>query len=230
MQHAVRLSVSGCRDGHTHYTPNAGLLALRSAICRKLEQENGLHYSPAEVLVSNGAKQSVWQAVAAVCAPGDEVGPCTAVCCSAGAAELSACSQVIIPAPFWVSYPSMAQLVNAVPVVVPSGPEAGFLLSPEQLEEAITPQSRLLILCSPSNPSGAVYSLQALQVRHCQHLSGAAHRLQGSGQARRARSSSWQQQQQQQQRSRRSLRRAACSSCARPPSPAALCTACRLCR
>lgn len=93
-------------------------------------------------MVSNGAKQSIQQAVLAVCSPGDEV---------------------IIPAPYWVSYPEMARLAGATPVVLSCPAKDGFLLTPEQLEKSLTPKSRLLILCSPSNPTGAVYPPEILQ-------------------------------------------------------------------
>jgi len=97
--------------------------------------DNGLTYTPDEVVVSNGAKQSIWQALLATVSPGDEV---------------------IIPAPYWVSYPEMAHLAGAKPVVVDTTPEQGFLLQPEQLEAVLTPKSRLLILCTPSNPTGGL--------------------------------------------------------------------------
>ncbi|KIY92422.1 hypothetical protein MNEG_15541, partial [Monoraphidium neglectum] len=104
--------------------------------------ENGLEYQASEVVVSNGAKQSIWQAVLATVSPGDEV---------------------IIPAPYWVSYPEMVRLAGAVPVILDTTPEDGFLLTPEALAAALTPRSRLIILCTPSNPTGAVYPLQRLQ-------------------------------------------------------------------
>ncbi|KAL5555960.1 hypothetical protein UlMin_038196 [Ulmus minor] len=124
------------REGYTRYTPNAGTLELREAICRKLKEENGLSYTSDQILVSNGAKQSIVQAVLAVCSPGDEV---------------------LIPAPFWVSYPEMARLADATPVILPTRIEDNFLLDPKLLESKLTEKSRLLILCSPSNPTGSVY-------------------------------------------------------------------------
>eukprot|EP00887_Chlorella_sp_A99_P005624 scaffold1.g5624.t1 len=128
--------------GFTRYTPNTGTSALRAAICRKLAAENGLEYAPDEVVVSNGAKQAIWQALFAVCGAGDEV---------------------IIPAPYWVSYPEMAHMAGATPVILETTPEHGFLLRPEQLRAALTPASRLLILCTPSNPTGVVYPKEALE-------------------------------------------------------------------
>lgn len=106
--------------------------------CRLLisAEENGLEYRTDEIVVSNGAKQALWQAVMAVCSPGDEV---------------------IIPAPYWVSYTEMAVLARAQPVILTTTPEEGFILSAEKLRAALTPSSRLLILCTPSNPTGTVY-------------------------------------------------------------------------
>ncbi|XP_022980744.1 bifunctional aspartate aminotransferase and glutamate/aspartate-prephenate aminotransferase isoform X2 [Cucurbita maxima] len=138
----VEAGINAIRDGYTRYTPNAGTLEVRQAICHKLKEENGISYTPDQILVSNGAKQSILQAVVAVCSPGDEV---------------------IIPAPFWVSYPEMARLADATPVILPTSIEANFLLDPKLLEAKITEKSRLLILCSPSNPTGSVYPKELLE-------------------------------------------------------------------
>jgi bifunctional aspartate aminotransferase and glutamate/aspartate-prephenate aminotransferase len=138
----IEAGIDALRKGITRYTPNTGTSALRQAICTKLESENGLKYAPNEIVVSNGAKQSIWQALLATCSEGDEV---------------------IIPAPYWVSYPEMARLAGATPVIVDTTSQDGFLMSPEKLEAALTPRSRLLILCTPSNPSGAVYPLETLE-------------------------------------------------------------------
>eukprot|EP00850_Spirogloea_muscicola_P016620 SM000136S00166 [mRNA] locus=s136:144166:147260:+ [translate_table: standard] len=137
----VEAGIQALRDGFTRYTPNAGTAELRAAICHKLHAENGLFYTPEEVVVSNGAKQSIQQAVLAVAGPGDEV---------------------IIPAPYWVSYPEMARLAGAEPVILKTTVDARFLLSPAELEGALTERSRLLILCTPSNPTGAAYSREEL--------------------------------------------------------------------
>ncbi|PKA62517.1 Bifunctional aspartate aminotransferase and glutamate/aspartate-prephenate aminotransferase [Apostasia shenzhenica] len=134
--------INAIREGHTRYTPNAGTLELRKAICSKLEVENGLTYKPDEILVSNGAKQCISQAVHAVCSPGDEV---------------------IIPAPFWVSYPEMARLADATPVIISTDISDNFLLKPEVLSSKINEKSRLLILCTPSNPTGSVYPKELLE-------------------------------------------------------------------
>ncbi|XP_002456709.2 bifunctional aspartate aminotransferase and glutamate/aspartate-prephenate aminotransferase [Sorghum bicolor] len=134
--------MNAIRDGYTRYTPNAGTLELRKAICAKLQGENGISYLPDQVLVSNGAKQCITQAVLAVCSPGDEV---------------------LIPAPYWVSYPEMARLADATPVILPTNISENFLLSTELLAEKINEKSRLLILCSPSNPTGSVYPKELLE-------------------------------------------------------------------
>lgn len=134
--------INAIREGHTRYTPNAGTLELREAICYKLKEENGISYTPDQIVVCNGAKQSIVQAVLAVCSPGDEV---------------------IIPAPFWVSYPEMARLADATPVILPTSISDNFLLDPKLLESKLTEKSRLLILCSPSNPTGSVYPKKLLQ-------------------------------------------------------------------
>ncbi|XP_059315251.1 bifunctional aspartate aminotransferase and glutamate/aspartate-prephenate aminotransferase isoform X2 [Lycium ferocissimum] len=134
--------INAIREGHTRYTPNAGLMELRSAICHKLKEENGLSYTPDQILVSNGAKQSIVQAVLAVCSPGDEV---------------------LIPAPYWVSYPEMARMADATPVILPTSISEDFLLDPKLLESKLTEKSRLLILCSPSNPTGSVYPRKLLE-------------------------------------------------------------------
>ncbi|KAL0344359.1 UNVERIFIED_CONTAM: Bifunctional aspartate aminotransferase and glutamate/aspartate-prephenate aminotransferase [Sesamum angustifolium] len=134
--------INAIREGFTRYTPNAGTLELRTAICHKLKEENGISYTPDQILVSNGAKQSILQAVLAVCSPGDEV---------------------IIPAPFWVSYPEMARLADANPVILPTRISENFLLDPKLLESKLTEKSRLLILCSPSNPTGSVYPRKLLE-------------------------------------------------------------------
>ena len=128
-------------DNYSRYSPVPGYADLRKAIVEKLKNENGLDYTVNEVLVSNGAKQSVCNTVMALVNPGDEV---------------------IIPAPYWVSYPQMGKLAGGTPVIVEAGFEQNFKMTPEQLEAAITPKTRLLILCSPSNPTGSVYTKEEL--------------------------------------------------------------------
>ena len=128
-------------DNYSRYSPVPGYPDLRKAISAKLKNENGLDYSPSEILVSNGAKQSVCNTIMALVNEGEEV---------------------VIPAPYWVSYPQMVKLAGGEPVIVNAGFEQNFKMTPEQLEAAITPKTRMLILCSPSNPTGSVYSQQEL--------------------------------------------------------------------
>ncbi|MBR1519359.1 MAG: pyridoxal phosphate-dependent aminotransferase [Prevotella sp.] len=129
-------------ENYSRYSPVPGYMDLRKAIASKLERENGLSYSPSEILVSNGAKQSVCNTVMALVNDGDEV---------------------IIPAPYWVSYPQMVKLAGGTPVIVNATFEQNFKMTPEQLEAVITPQTKLLILCSPSNPTGSVYTREELR-------------------------------------------------------------------
>ncbi len=128
-------------DNYSRYSPVPGYPDLRKAISAKLKNENGLEYAPSEILVSNGAKQSVCNTIMALVNEGEEV---------------------IIPAPYWVSYPQMVKLAGGEPVIVNAGFEQNFKMTPEQLEAAITPKTRMLILCSPSNPTGSVYSQKEL--------------------------------------------------------------------
>ncbi|UKK50698.1 pyridoxal phosphate-dependent aminotransferase [Prevotella sp. E13-17] len=129
-------------ENFSRYSPVPGYADLRQAIVEKLKRENQLDYTVNEICVSNGAKQSVCNTVMALVNPGEEV---------------------IIPAPYWVSYPQMALLAGGVPVFVQAGFEQNFKMTAEQLEAAITPKTRLLILCSPSNPTGSVYSKEELK-------------------------------------------------------------------
>ena len=128
-------------ENYSRYSPVPGYPDLRKAIVAKLKNENNLDYSVNEILVSNGAKQSVCNTVMALVNSGDEV---------------------IIPAPYWVSYPQMVKLAGGNPVIVEAGFDQNFKMTPEQLEAAITPKTRLIILCSPSNPTGSVYSKEEL--------------------------------------------------------------------
>lgn len=124
-------------ENYSRYSPVAGYPALRNAIAAKLKNENGLDYTAAQISCANGAKQSVCNTILTLVNPGDEV---------------------IIPAPYWVSYPEMVKLAEGVPVIVSAGIEQNFKITPSQLETAITPKTKALILCSPSNPTGSVYS------------------------------------------------------------------------
>jgi aspartate aminotransferase len=129
-------------ENYSRYSPVAGYPALRKAICNKLQNENGLTYAPEQIVVSNGAKQCVCNAVMALVSPGEEV---------------------IIPAPYWVSYPQMVLMADGKPVFVEAKIEQDFKITPAQLEAAITSKTRAIILCSPSNPTGSVYSKAELE-------------------------------------------------------------------
>ena len=138
IKQAAKLAIE---ENYSRYSPVPGYAVLRQAIARKLERENHLHYQPNEILVSNGAKQSVCNTIMALVNDGEEV---------------------IIPAPYWVSYPQMVKLAGGEPVIVNAGFDQNFKMTPQQLEAAITPKTRMLILCSPSNPTGSVYSKDEL--------------------------------------------------------------------
>ena len=129
-------------DNYSRYSPVPGYPELKAAIVQKLKNENGLDYAPSQILCSNGAKQSVCNTIMALIGVGDEV---------------------IIPAPYWVSYPQMVLLAEGTPVFVEATIEQDFKITPAQLEAAITPRTKALILCSPSNPTGSVYSRDELQ-------------------------------------------------------------------
>lgn len=140
-----RISYAGVRaicDGKTRYTPAAGMIELRQAICDRVKTDYGLEYEPTQAVVASGAKHMVYIALAALVDPGDEV---------------------IVPSPYWVSYYEMVRLFGGVPVVVDVSEEQGFQLAPEQLEAAITDKTKAIILNNPSNPTGAVYSKEALK-------------------------------------------------------------------
>lgn len=139
--HIKEAAKKAIEDNYSRYSPVPGYADLRKTVVEKLKRENGLDYTVNEVLVSNGAKQSVCNTVMALVNPGDEV---------------------IIPAPYWVSYPQMVKLAGGEPVIVNAGFEQDFKMTPEQLEAAITPKTRMLILCSPSNPTGSVYTKEEL--------------------------------------------------------------------
>jgi len=141
-EHIKQAAKLAIEENYSRYSPVPGYPDLRQAIARKLERENHLSYTPAEILVSNGAKQSVCNTVLALVNPGEEV---------------------IIPAPYWVSYPQMVKLAGGEPVIVEATFEQNFKMTPEQLEAAITPKTRMIILCSPSNPTGSVYNKEELR-------------------------------------------------------------------
>ncbi len=135
--HIKQAAIAAIERGETKYSPVSGLRQLRDAIVRKLERENGLSYAWQETMVSTGGKQVIANAIIASVNPGDEV---------------------IIPAPYWVSYPELVAMCDGKPVIVPAGVEQGYKISPAQLEAAITARTKWVIFNSPSNPTGAVYS------------------------------------------------------------------------
>lgn len=141
-EHIQEAARAAMRAGHTHYTPSGGIPDLKKAICAAYERDYKFHYDPSQVLVSNGAKHSIHNVLTALCGPGDEV---------------------IIPAPYWVSYEALTELAGATPVIVPTTEASGFRLSGEDFERAITPKTKLLLLNSPSNPTGATYSVAGLE-------------------------------------------------------------------
>lgn len=141
-QHIKDACAQALAEGKTKYTASAGLLPLREAIAAKFKRDNGLNYSPKDIVVSCGAKQSCYNALLAVCEPGDEV---------------------IIPAPYWTSYPEMVRMTGATPVIIDTMEENGYKMTAEEFEEAMTPLTKMIILNSPNNPTGAVYSREELE-------------------------------------------------------------------
>ena len=140
--HIQQAAIAAMQAGHTHYTPSGGIPELKQAICAAYEREHGFTYKPNQCLVSNGAKHSLHNVITALCGPGDEV---------------------LIPAPFWVSYEALVELAGARATVIPTTEESGFRLSPADLERHIGPRTRMLLLNSPSNPTGATYSTAQLE-------------------------------------------------------------------
>jgi len=152
-QHIKDAALAAMKRGDTKYTPTAGTVALRQAVCAKLKRDHGLEYQPNQVIVGNGGKQVIYNALMATLDPGDEV---------------------IIPAPYWVSYPDMVLLAEGKPVIVVGAADKGFKIQPADLEKAITPRTKWIILNSPSNPTGAAYTWDEMKaltdvlVRHKQ--------------------------------------------------------------
>jgi aspartate aminotransferase len=141
-EHIKRAAIEALEAGFTKYTPNAGIPELRQAIADKLAADNGLNYRAGQVVVSNGAKHACYNAILATCQPGDEV---------------------VIPAPYWVSYPDMVRLVGADPVIVPTSERNAWKMRPEDFENAMTPRTKMLIMNSPGNPTGSVYTREELE-------------------------------------------------------------------
>ncbi len=141
-EHIKTAAIAALQAGFTKYTPSAGIPELRQAIAEKLAADNGLTYRAGQVIVSNGAKHSCYNAILATCQPGDEV---------------------IIPAPYWVSYPDMVRLVGAEPVIVPTMERNNWKMRAEDFENAMTPRTKMLIMNSPCNPTGSVYTQEELE-------------------------------------------------------------------
>ena len=135
--HIIEAAKVALDNGQTKYTPSSGLLPLRKAICEKFKKDNGLDYEPSQIIVSNGAKHSIFNACYAVLDEGDEV---------------------IIPAPYWLTYPEVVKVCGATPVYIDCKKENKFKFTAEDLKKAITPKTKMLIFNSPSNPTGAVYT------------------------------------------------------------------------
>jgi aspartate aminotransferase len=140
-EHIKEAAIKAIRDGFTRYTPSEGILELREAVCRKLREDNGLDYGPDQVVISNGGKHSLYNVMQTLFGPGD---------------------QVIIPSPYWVTYPALVCLSGAEAKIVPTRAEDGYLLAPEALREACGPRTKGLIVNSPSNPTGMVYDRKKL--------------------------------------------------------------------
>jgi aspartate aminotransferase len=141
-EHIKRAAIEALEAGFTKYTPSAGIPELRQAIADKLAADNGLTYRAGQVVVSNGAKHACYNAILTTCQPGDEV---------------------IIPAPYWVSYPDMVRLVGAEPVIVPTSERNVWKMRPGDFENAMTPRTKMLIMNSPGNPTGSVYTREELE-------------------------------------------------------------------
>ncbi|MBE3128628.1 MAG: pyridoxal phosphate-dependent aminotransferase [Actinobacteria bacterium] len=135
-------AILAINQGFTHYTATSGIIELKEAIMEKLKKENGVEYTPSEIIVSNGAKQCLFNAILTLCNPGDEV---------------------LLPIPCWVSYTEQIKFAQAIPIFIPTYPEEAFQLSAAQVEEKITPKTKLLLLNSPHNPTGAVYDQEELK-------------------------------------------------------------------
>jgi aspartate aminotransferase len=140
-EHVKQAGIKAIVDGFTRYTPSEGILPLREAVCEKFKADNGLDYCPDEIVVTNGGKHALYNAMQALFNPGDEV---------------------LIPTPYWVTYPAQVLLAGAVPVLVRTSPEKGYVLDPGDLERAITPRTRGIVLNSPCNPTGMVYTRDEL--------------------------------------------------------------------
>lgn len=140
--HIKEAAIKALQDGFTKYTPSSGIPELRQAIADKFKRDNGLNYKPSQIIVSNGGKHSCYNVILATCQEGDEV---------------------VIPSPYWLSYPEMVKLAGAAPVILETTDRTEFKVTPGQLRAAITPRTRLFILNSPSNPTGSLYSREEIK-------------------------------------------------------------------
>jgi aspartate aminotransferase len=140
-EHIKAAAIAALEAGFTKYTPSSGIPELRQAISEKLEKDNGLSYKPSQIIVSTGAKHSCYNAILATCQPGDEV---------------------IIPSPYWLSYPEMVRLAGAEPIFVQTKEENGWKITRDEFENAMTPRTKMIILNSPNNPTGAVYTREEI--------------------------------------------------------------------
>ena len=141
-EHIKAACIEAIQAGFTKYTPSSGIPELRQAISEQFKKDNGLEYKPSQIVVSNGAKQSCFNAISAVCDPGDEV---------------------IIPAPYWLSYPEMVRLAGAEPAIVQTSQENSWKITAEQFENAMTPKTKMIILNTPGNPTGSIYTKDELR-------------------------------------------------------------------
>lgn len=139
--HIKEAAIQALHDGYTKYTPSSGILELREALAAKFIADNNLEYEPSQIVVNCGAKHSCFNAVLATCGPNDEV---------------------IIPAPYWLSYPEMVRMVGADPVIIPTKEENGWKITAEEFEDAMSPRTKMIIINTPGNPTGAVYSREEL--------------------------------------------------------------------
>jgi aspartate aminotransferase len=141
-EHIKAAAIAALQSGFTKYTPSSGMPELRQAIADKFQQENGISYKPSQIIVSTGAKHSCYNAILATCQPGDEV---------------------IIPSPYWLSYPEMVRLAGAEPIFVQAKEENGWKITRDEFENAMTPRTKMIIINSPNNPTGAVYTREEIE-------------------------------------------------------------------
>lgn len=142
-ENIIEKAITALKEGRTKYTPASGILELKKSVCKKLKNDNGVEYKPSQIIISNGAKHSIHNALMAICNPGDEV---------------------IIPVPYWVSYPELVKIADAKPVFVETSEENGFKYTLESLNKAVTDRTKAIILNSPNNPTGTIYTKEELEM------------------------------------------------------------------